>query len=208
MVTSLPSPLSRQPATATATATAPRSPDQRSSATQASRTSVLVLPGRGEESTVFDDLAFRLALDGHAVRVAGPHETATSIGEARIPDAPFVVLGSDTGALRALTAAASPALRPDGLVLFGLPLLYRRSAGRPLAEPPPHALPDLPILLVHGSGDEISPLSLVRPTAQVARRADLVVVAGGHQIVTGPGRHFATASTLVFLETLVLSRSA
>lgn len=171
------------------------------------RTSVLVLPGRGENPASFDALAFRLALDGHAVTIAGEDETATSIGEARLPDRPFVVLGSDTGALRALTAAASPALRPDGLVLFGLPLLYRASAGRPLDEPPPHALPNLPILLVHGSDDQVSPLSLIRPTAQVARRTDLAVVAGGHQVATGSGRHFATASTLVFLETLVLSRT-
>lgn len=172
------------------------------------RTSVLILPGRGEGSASFDALTFRLALDGHAVTVAGADETVTSIGEARIPDRPFVLLGSDTGALRALSAAASPALRPDGLVLFGLPLLYRTSAGRPLDEPPPYALPELPIQLVHGADDEVSPLPLIRPAARVARRTELVVVGGGHQVVTGPGRHLAAASTLVFLETLVLAHAA
>lgn len=166
------------------------------------RTSVVVLAGRGEDPATFEALTFRLALDGHAVAVAGPDEPPAALAEHRLPGRPFVLLGSDTGALRALTAAASPALRPDGVVLFGLPLLYRPSAGRPLTEPPPHTLPALPILLVHGEQDQVSPLSLVSVLARVTPEAWLTAVPGGHQVPTGPGRRLAAASTLVFLETL------
>ena len=165
------------------------------------RGSVVVLPGRGESADLFGQLAFRLALDGYEVNYLGPGEDSTlALGECRVPGRPFALVGSDTGALRALTAAGSPALRADALVLLGLPLLYRPVAGEVPSEPPPRALPDMPILLVHGVDDEVSPLPVVRMTTRTAPRAHLVTVPGGHQVLADPSWRAATAHTIAFLE--------
>ena len=167
------------------------------------RGSVIVLPGRGESAELFEQLAFRLALDGYEVTYLGPGEDSTlALGECRIPGRPFALVGSDTGALRALTAAGSPALRTDALVLLGLPLLYRPVAGETPSEPPPRALPDLPILLVHGADDEVSPLTVVRMTTRTAPRAQLVAVPGGHQVLANPSWRAVVAHTIAFLENL------
>jgi alpha-beta hydrolase superfamily lysophospholipase len=167
------------------------------------RASVVVIPGRGETPALFENVAFRLALDGYPVTLLGPgEESVSTLGELRIPDLPFVLMGSDTGALRALVLAGSPALRLDALVLLGLPLLYRPVDGEVPVEAPPRALPDIPILLVHGEDDEVSPLSLVRMTTRTAPRAHLEVVSGGHQVLDGPGHRCVAAQTLLFLEGL------
>jgi pimeloyl-ACP methyl ester carboxylesterase len=164
-----------------------------------------VLPGRGETADLFEPLAFRLALDGYEVTYLGPGEDSTlALGECRVPGRPFALVGSDAGALRALHAAGSPALRADALVLLGLPLLYRPVAGEGLSEPPPRALPDLPILLVHGAADDVSPLPVVRMTTRTAPRAQLVTVPGGHQVLGGESWRAAAAHTIAFLEETTL----
>jgi alpha-beta hydrolase superfamily lysophospholipase len=168
---------------------------------RATRGSVVVLPGRGEYAEMFEPLAFRLALDGYEVTYLGPGEDSTlALGECRVPDRPFALVGSDTGALRALAVAGSPALRPDALVLLGLPLLYRPVAGEVPSDPPPRALPDLPILLVHGADDEVSPLPVVRMTTRTAPRAHLVTVPAGHQVLAEESWRAAAAHTIAFLE--------
>jgi pimeloyl-ACP methyl ester carboxylesterase len=173
------------------------------------RGSVVVLPGRGESADLFEPLAFRLALDGYEVGYLGPGEDSTlALGERRIPGRPFALIGSDTGALRALNAAGSPALRADALVLLGLPLLYRPLAGETPSEPLPRALPDLPILLVHGADDVVSPLPVVRMTTRTAPRAHLVTVPGGHQVLADPSWRAAAAHTVAFLETLATTATA
>ncbi|MDT3445169.1 MULTISPECIES: alpha/beta hydrolase [unclassified Pseudofrankia] len=165
------------------------------------RGAVVVLPGRGESAELFEPLAFRLALDGYEVTYLGMGEDSTlALGECRVPGRPFALVGSDTGALRALAVAGSPALRTDALVLLGLPLLYRPVAGEIPSEPPPRALPDLPILLVHGVGDEVSPLQVVRMTTRTASRARLVAVPGGHQVLTETSWRATAAHTIAFLE--------
>nr|WP_242605979.1 alpha/beta hydrolase [Frankia sp. Cppng1_Ct_nod] len=170
----------------------------------AARTSVALLTGRHETSERFESLAIRLARDGHAVAIARPGgDTATALGEMRKPDVPFILLGSDTGALRALTLAGSPALRADGLILLGLPLLHRPVSGEPLTESPPRALPDMPILLIHGHDDQISPLPLIRMLTRTAPRAELAVVPGGHSVLHDDGHRWAAARILVFLEALI-----
>jgi hypothetical protein len=152
---------------------------------------------------MFEDVAFRLALDGFEVTLLGSGEsTNVAIGELRVPGVPLVVLGSDTGALRALVAAGSPALRPDALVLLGLPMLYRAVDGEIPVDPPPRVLPDLPILLVHGIDDYVSPLHFVQMATRTAPRAQLDVVPGGHQVLAGPGGRSVAARTLLFIETL------
>ncbi|MBL7521886.1 alpha/beta hydrolase [Frankia sp. CNm7] len=167
------------------------------------RGSVVVLPGRGETADLFEPLAFRLALDGYKVTYLGPGEDSTlALGECRVPGRLFALVGSDTGALRALTAAGSPALRAAALVLLGLPLLYRPVGGEVPSEPPPRALPDLPILLVHGSDDEVSPLPVVRMTTRTAPRSHLVTVPAGHQVLAEPSWRATAAHTIAFLEAL------
>ncbi|AEH08833.1 MULTISPECIES: hypothetical protein [Protofrankia] len=187
-----------------------------------SRGSVLILTGRDETVASFEGLRLRLALDGYTTTVSEePGTSVSTLAEARIPGAPFVLLGSDIGGLRALTLAGSPALRPDGVVLLGLPLLQRpltadggvrnsedaagaSGVGGAYAPvyPVPRALPDLPILLVHGVDDQVSPLPLTQMIIRTAPRARLTMVPGQHDVITGPGYRTVAASTLVFLESL------
>ncbi|ABW11870.1 Non-heme haloperoxidase [Frankia sp. Hr75.2] len=168
------------------------------------RVAVAILMGRGESREPYEWLARRLALDGYAAAVvpAGGN-VAHAVGEVRRPGLPFVLLGSDSGALAALAMAGSPAVRPDGLVLLGLPLLHVPVAGIPVGDPPPRVLPDLPILLIHGRDDPISPLQLVRMTTRTAARTELTVVPGGHAVLAGPGRRSVPARVLLFLEDLI-----
>ncbi|SNQ45950.1 Alpha/beta hydrolase family [Frankia canadensis] len=167
------------------------------------RSTVAVLMGRGENADAFTELADRLALDGHRLTVVpdGAHRIPAVV-ETRVPGVPFVLLGSDTGALAALAMVGSPAVRPDGLILLGLPLLHVPVAGLPVEEPSPRTLPDLPILLMHGADDEVSPLPLVRMTTRTAPRAELGVTPGGHDLLAGPGRRSVAARTVLFLESL------
>ena len=165
--------------------------------------SVVIIPGRGEHAGMHEGLAARLAVDGYDVTYLGPGEDSVlALGEARRPHVPFVLLGSDAGGLRALSAAGSPALRPDGLVLVGLPLLHRNFAGEQLAELPPRALPDLPILLIHGEDDEVSPPHLVKMITRTAPWATLRTVPGGHRLVDGPTARQVAALTVLFVEAL------
>ncbi|WP_250285703.1 alpha/beta fold hydrolase [Frankia sp. CiP1_Cm_nod2] len=168
----------------------------------------------------FEGLRLRLALDGYTTTVSEePGASVSTLAEARIPGAPFILLGSDIGGLRALTLAGSPALRPDGVVLLGLPLLQRPlsadggarnsedvavDGAYPYASvyPVPRALPDLPILLIHGVDDQVSPLPLTQMIIRTAPRARLTVVPGQHDVITGPGHRTVAASTLMFLESL------
>ncbi len=184
-------------------ATTPETPSD----TPPGRGSVLILTGRGETAASFERLRLRLALDGYAITISpGSGDSVSTLAEARIPGAPFILLGSDIGGLRALTLAGSPALRPDGVALLGLPLLQRPitadgSADSPMY-PVPRALPDLPILLIHGVDDQVSPLSLTQMIIRTAPRAQLTVVPGQHDVITGPGYRTVAASTLMFLESL------
>ncbi|OAA27524.1 Alpha/beta hydrolase family protein [Frankia sp. EI5c] len=168
------------------------------------RASIVLMPGRGEEVALFEGIAVRLAVDGYDVTFLASGERAdVALAEARRPGAPFVLLGSDTGALRALDLAGSPALRPDALVLLGLPLLHRPFAGEALAELPPRALPDLPTLLIHGRQDDVSPHHLARIITRTVRTATLESVPGGHRILAGPGARLVAALTVLFVESLL-----
>lgn len=177
--------------------------------THSRRASVVLLPGRGESAEHFEGLAFRLALDGYQVTFLDHgRDTVLALGEARAPDGPFVLLGSDSGALRALVGAGSPAVRPDALVLLDLPLVYRKIAGEDPGQPIPRSLPDLPILLLHAERDEVSPLALARMMTRTARRARLASLPGGHGVLAGPGRRAVGAHILLFLENLRVPRLA
>jgi alpha-beta hydrolase superfamily lysophospholipase len=90
------------------------------------RGTVVVLHGRGEHGGVYERFGRRLAADGYAV--AGPdlpEGEDAALGSAATsgpPGAPFVLIGSDTGAVRAIELANVLDPRPDALVLAGLPL--------------------------------------------------------------------------------------
>ncbi|KJE24269.1 Alpha/beta hydrolase family [Frankia torreyi] len=203
LVASTATPAPRSPV-ATATPVRPPARARATVARRDIRATIAALPGRGEDPAIFDALADRLALDGYLLTVVPDGGNRVSaLVEGRVPGTPFVLLGSDTGALAALAMVGSPAVRPDGLVLLGLPLLHLPVAGLPVEEPSPRALPDLPILLLHGADDEISPLPLVRMTTRTAPRAELDVVLGGHDVLTGSGRRSVAARTVLFLESLL-----
>jgi pimeloyl-ACP methyl ester carboxylesterase len=170
---------------------------------------LVLLPGRGESVEIFENLAFRLALDGYQVTFLDHgRDSVLALGEAREPGLPFVLLGSDSGALRALVGAGSPAVRPDALILVDLPLLHRTVAGEPPDQPIPRSLPDLPILLLHGEDDRVTPFPLVRMATRTARGARLASVPGGRGVLCGPGRRAAGAHILLFLENLRTWRPA
>ncbi len=186
----------------------PAEPDTGGGAVEAprrepARAAIAILAGRGESREPYEWLAARLALDGYTATVVPEcGNVAQAVAEVRQPRLSFVLLGSDSGALSMLSMARSPALRPDGLVLLGLPLLHVPVAGVPMADPP-RVLPDLPILLIHGRDDQISPLSLVRMSTRTVNQTELAVVPGGHAVLGGPGRRAVAAQVLLFLEGLL-----
>ncbi|WP_433507139.1 Rrf2 family transcriptional regulator [Pseudonocardia halophobica] len=155
------------------------------------RGTVVVLVGRGENPGVYARFGKRLAFDGYTVVV--PHADATDAEvTAALADGEGarVLLGSDTGALRAWSIAAQNA--PDALVLAALPLgdgdvpadheaeIAARTAcpihrqvldadpdfhwGELTGDLPEHpeALPDVPTLVLHGEADPIAPVEAVR----------------------------------------------
>jgi pimeloyl-ACP methyl ester carboxylesterase len=91
------------------------------------RGTVVVLLGRGEDPSVYERLGRRLAADAWRVRVTDGHDDdrVQAQVDALLTDpevvAPVVLLGSDTGAARAVRLAAEPDVRGvSGLVLGGL----------------------------------------------------------------------------------------
>jgi pimeloyl-ACP methyl ester carboxylesterase len=98
----------------------------------AARGTVVVLPGRGEDATVYERLGLRLAFDAYRVRVLDDPTrdpaAATAAVKTLLADdlpTPHVLLGSDTGALFAALLVAERAVTVDGLVLAGLPVTPR-----------------------------------------------------------------------------------
>ena len=93
----------------------------------ATRGTVIVLPGRGEHAGVYERFGRRLASDAYAVYALDdpPQDSATHVRDqaaAIVAEAvrPLVLVGSDTGALRALRLAAD-GIAADGLILAALP---------------------------------------------------------------------------------------
>lgn len=96
----------------------------------APRGTLVLLPGRGEHSGVYERFGRRIAADGYRVRALGDatldpaavtDEAAELLRDETLPG-PRVLVGSDTGASYAaqLAARATPGL--DALVLAGLPV--------------------------------------------------------------------------------------
>jgi alpha-beta hydrolase superfamily lysophospholipase len=93
----------------------------------AARGTVVVLPGRGEDATVYERLGLRLSFDAYRVRVLDdptrdPAAATTAVKALLDDPIPHVLLGSDTGALFAALLVAERTVTVDGLVLAGLPI--------------------------------------------------------------------------------------
>jgi alpha-beta hydrolase superfamily lysophospholipase len=90
------------------------------------RGTIVVIPGRGETPEVYERFGRRLSVDAYRVHaVANPVDDA-AVTEEQIKSLldgpkPFVLAGSDTGALFAVGLAASGRVPADALVLAGLP---------------------------------------------------------------------------------------
>ena len=107
----------------------------------APRGTLVVIPGRGESPAVYERFGRRIAGDAYRVHaVADPTEDA-ALTTAQIENAlggprPFVLVGSDTGALFAVGLVASGRLSDaDALILAGLPAAREATAG-PTAQSP------------------------------------------------------------------------
>lgn len=197
-----------------------------------SRGTVVALPGRGEHPGLYARLGRRLVVDGWTLAVPAPGAgTGEVTGALAGATGARVLLGSDTGALRAWELAAD--LAPDGLVLAGLPAgdpgpvpadrageLDARTAcpvhrgllesdpdftwgalARPAPPLPSSALPDLPVLWLHGDADPVAPVAGVRALARPGD--DVAVVADGvHDVLNDQFHRIVAARLVQFLERL------
>lgn len=194
------------------------------------RGTVVLLPGRGEYPGLYARLGTRLAFDGYrVVAVASPDDVA---GELRGGPVPVVLLGSDTGAIAALTLAAR--LPVHAVVAAGLPLsadatpdrsweaeLDIRTAcpvhrellgtddrlrrGALLSEPAdiPAVLPRTPVLVLHGGADRIADPKAARAFAEMLPAGRFALVEGGRHDVLNDVAHRSVAAEVVqFLEWL------
>jgi alpha-beta hydrolase superfamily lysophospholipase len=97
--------------------------------TVAARGTLIVVPGRGEHAALYQRFGSRLAFDGYRVRAvsdptrdaAGVVADITRLLEDPTLPAPWVLVGSDTGALFAVSLVATTDLPIDALILAGLP---------------------------------------------------------------------------------------
>lgn len=194
------------------------------------RGTVVLLPGRGEHPGLYARLGTRLACDGYrVVAVASGDDVAA---ELRGGSVPVILLGSDTGALSALTLAAELPVR--AVVAAGLPLsaghcadrswageLEARTAcpvhralleaddrlrrGALLSEPTgtPAVLPPAPVLVLHGGADPVADPKAARAFAATLPAGRFVLVEGGRHDVLNDVAHRSVAAEIVqFLEWL------
>jgi pimeloyl-ACP methyl ester carboxylesterase len=194
------------------------------------RGTVVLLPGRGEHPALYHRLGTRLAFDGYRV-VAVPSADDVA-AEIRGGPVPVVLLGSDTGALRAVALAAR--LPVHAVVAAGLPLAadapadltwegeldartacpvhralldtdHRVRRGALHAEPAdvPAVLPPTPVLVLHGEADVIASPKAARAFAEMLPAGHFVLVGGGRHDVLNDVDHRSVAAEIVqFLEWL------
>ncbi len=215
----------------------------------ATRGTLVVIPGRGEQPGHYERFGRRVAADGYRLHAVTDPSVDDALTTAQISGqltgtgtpGPRVLVGSDTGALFAAGLAATgqiPGL--DALVLAGLPAaevspgrgswkeeLDTRTAcpthrGRlsgpglrrgALYEPVPAGWAERadlgavtqPILGIHGTDDQVSPLAGVRARYARAATAELVGIAGGRHDALNDVTHRTVAATIIlFLERLRL----
>jgi alpha-beta hydrolase superfamily lysophospholipase len=182
------------------------------------RGTVVLLPGRGEHPALYRRLGARLAFDGYRVTT----DAADTAGPA-----PVVLLGHDTGAVRALDLATRS--RIAAVVASGLPLgassgwddeldartacpvhralldgddRFERDALRESA-PGPVAEPSVPVLVLHGEADQVASPEAARAYTATLPQGRFVLVGGGRHDVLNDVDHRSVAAEVVqFLEWL------
>jgi pimeloyl-ACP methyl ester carboxylesterase len=183
------------------------------------RGTVVLIPGRGEQPGVYERFGRRLAADAYRVHavaspVGDPEATVEQIGGLLAEPGPFVLAGSDTGALFAAGLVASGRILADALVLAGLPAGPEAGADGALYEPVPDGWAEaaalkavnVPVLGLHGAADPVSALAAAREKYAAAPQAELVSLAGGRHDAFNDITHRTAAATIVlFLERLRLA---
>ncbi|MFJ1764824.1 alpha/beta hydrolase [Amycolatopsis sp. NPDC088138] len=187
------------------------------------RGTVVLLPGRGEHAGIYPRLGARLAFDGYRVTVP-PADLPVKVTAG---PGPVVLLGHDTGAVRALDLAAS--LPVDAVIASGLPLggsgswddeldartacpvhralldaddgFARGELHTPVASP--LAEPEVPVLVLHGEADKVADPNAARAYAAKLPKSRFVLVGGGRHDVLNDVDHRSVAAEIVqFLEWL------
>src|ERR1700735_5375052 len=101
----------------------------------APRGTLIVIPGRGEGPELYERFGRRIAADAYRVHavadpVADPALATSQVLAITAEGRPYVLVGSDTGALFAAGLVASGQVTGvDAVVLAGLPTADRESAG-------------------------------------------------------------------------------
>lgn len=85
------------------------------------RGTLVVLPGRGEHPGAYERFGRRLATDAYRVRIATEAGQAAKLLLDEASSGPRVLVGADTGALRAVALAAQGTPGLDAVILAGLP---------------------------------------------------------------------------------------
>ncbi|GAA3244717.1 alpha/beta hydrolase [Dactylosporangium siamense] len=189
------------------------------------RGTVLILPGRGEHAGVYDRFGRRIAADGYAVRSATP-ETAVSLAQdapgpvvlagsdtgalhalavaAAHPDlfAGVVAAGAPAAdgvtvdwddELRARTACPTHQARLTGDTGFQRGALALPVAANLLAPAPV----TVPVLVLHGEADTVSPVDAARRLAADLPKAELATVRDGRHDVLNDATHRTVAAHVV-----------
>lgn len=98
------------------------------------RGTIVVIPGRGETPGVYERFGKRLSVDAYRVHavanpVADPSATEEQVKSLLDGPKPFVLAGSDTGALFAASLVAGGRVPADALILAGLPTADDAASG-------------------------------------------------------------------------------
>jgi pimeloyl-ACP methyl ester carboxylesterase len=106
----------------------------------APRGTLVVIPGRGEAPELYERFGRRIASDAYRVHVVSDPVADPALATAAVlglaPEVhPYVLVGSDTGALFAAGLVASGQISGvDAVVLAGLPTLAESAADAPVAQ--------------------------------------------------------------------------
>lgn len=193
------------------------------------RGTLAVVTGRGERAGVYERFGRRLSADGYVVAVFEEDVDAATAWLSDAPDSPRVLVGSDAGAsvvLRVITqgAAVEAAVIAGTLVDAELPLpsddertacpLHlgvlaaetssdEVAAAEPLPAPADLAAIEVPVLVVHGGADAVSPLPRVIAALRTVPDIELVETVGGlHDALNDQSHRSVAASLVLWLERL------
>jgi pimeloyl-ACP methyl ester carboxylesterase len=191
------------------------------------RGTLVLIPGRGENASVYARWGRRLASDAYRVVVVNPEGAAAEVAQPGVAR-PVVVVGSDTGATHAARLAADRPQEVDGLIVAGVAL----DAGgddflwdprvrtacpthqRVLADAgvSPAAAPDavhlaipsgdgirvaVPSLAIHGEVDAISAVGEAVQRYREWEVGEIAIVAAGTHDILNDVSHRSVAATVV-----------